>query len=71
MKISKKNKETISQIPAELTIKTTQLKQALQEYPKDGGVLLSNYEQIVMETPARGRILCNVTLTVTVKKQLE
>ena len=69
MKIS--NKETIAKIPAELTIKTTHLKQALQDYPKDSGILLSNYEQVVMETPARGRILCNVTLTVTVQKQLE
>lgn len=69
MKIS--NKERISQIPTELTIKTTALKSALENYPKDGGILLSNYEQVVMETPARGRILCNVTLTISVQKQLE
>jgi len=71
MKISKKNKETIAQIPAELIIRTESLKKALQDYPKDGGILIQAYEELVMETPARGRVLCGVSLCITVRKTLE
>lgn len=71
MKISKQNLNKIASIPTELTIKTACLKQALEEYPKDGAVLLENLERVVMETPARGRVLCHVRLTVTVQKCLE
>lgn len=66
MKIT--NTKKISQTPAELTIKTTSLKKALEEYPKNGGFLLAGHEQVVMETPARGKILCNVTLNITVQR---
>ena len=71
MKISKKNKETIAQIPMELTIKTDCLKKALTEYPKDGGILVQGYQELVMETPARGRVLCGVSLSISVRKTLE
>lgn len=69
MKIS--NLDKIASIPQELIIKTTALKQALEDYPKDGGILLHNFKQVVMETPAKGRILCNVTLTISVQRLLE
>lgn len=71
MKISKKNLELIENVPTELTIKTACLKQALEEYPKDGGVLLESNKRVVMKTPAKGRVLCNVRLVISVQKQLE
>lgn len=69
MKIS--NKKIIAKIPQELSIKTTNLIKALNEYPTNGAILLHNFEQVIMETPAKGRILCNVSLTISVHSQLE
>jgi hypothetical protein len=68
MKIRNKNK---LEVPQEIHITTESLKKALEDYPNDGGILISSSEPVVMETPKCGRILTYVTLRISVAKQLE